>query len=507
MASHDLPLDNMQAISTSTSQSTLPPVGDTVPETGDFVGDFVDDTGGKTGVCVSAALGDSSNGAADGWSDDVGPVGNKTGGDTGDAGATDGAAVGSIDKMGRVGSLTGGITGNDVSSVPEDGADDGSSDEDGTERGTALPLDFGELTGTVGNDGTTAFDGAAEVAGDALPLDFGELTGAVTGVGAFGTNVLSGTAEKTGAALSFDFGDLTGTVIGGAGAIGTNVADGGVGPDGNNVLDGTALNLDFGDDTGDIGAVVVFDFGEGELVVGTAGDKLGEPGVGSVIGTVTGASVSSVVTGAAVVGANGVGTEIGAVTGASVSSGVTGAVGDGIVGATGDGTTLGEPGVGSVIGVETGASVSSGVAGVAVGAESVGAIGDGGNIEIWKLYSSESWHISPFGGVASAVTDAENSVATHVLILNDCTSDVPSPGLTGLISRSPSRLVVTPLNVISSFVIVISTVPTLFMLTIYSRVSKHEMESSSRSHDSTRNAPNSLVRLNGIDPDVSITLR
>lgn len=109
--------------------------------------------------------------------------------------------------------------------------------------------------------------------------------------------------------------------------------------------------------------------------------------------------------------------------------------------------------------------------------------------------------------MASAFTDAENSAALHVLILNDCTSDVPSPGFIGLISRSPSRSVVIPLKIISSFVTVMSTVPTLVMLTLYSRVSKHEMDSSSRSHDSTRNAPNSLVRLRGTEPDVSITLR
>ena len=285
-----------------------------------------------------------------------------------------------------VGSVTGGTTGNSVSPFPGDGAVDGSSDKKGVDAGAELPLDFGELTG------------------------------AATGVGALGLN---GIAEAAGAALPFDFGELTGTVIGPADVI------------------GAALPFDFGDDTG------------ADVVVGTTG------------------------------------------------AGVPGVAGD----------MLGEPGVGSVIGVVTGASVSSGVTGAAVGAGTVGATGDGGSIEIWKLYSSESWHISPLGGVACAVTDAEYSAALHVLMLNDRASDVPSPGLIGLISRSPSRSVATPLKIISSSVTVMSTVPTLVMLTLYSRVSKHEMDSSSRSHDSTRNAPNSLVRLRGTDPDVSITLR
>ena len=55
--------------STSTSQSTLPPDGDAT-ELGDLVGELVedagDDTGGNTGVCVSTAVGDSSNGALEG---------------------------------------------------------------------------------------------------------------------------------------------------------------------------------------------------------------------------------------------------------------------------------------------------------------------------------------------------------------------------------------------------------------------------------------------------------
>ena len=185
--------------------------------------------------------------------------------------------------------------------------------------------------------------------------------------------------------------------------------------------------------------------------------------------------------------------------------GTVGTAGAGVPGKIGGGT--GASGVGPGIGATTGASVSSGVTGEAVGVGTVGATGVGGNIEIWKLYSSESWHISPLGGEASAFTDAENSAAIHVLMLNDCTSDVSSPGFIGLISTSPSRSVVTPLKTISSFVTVMSTVPILVIFTLYSRVSKHEMTSSSRSHDSTRNAPNSLVRRKGADPDVSITLR
>ena len=485
-------MDNVQTISTSTSQSPVSPAGDTVLKTGDFVGDFVDENGGTIGVWVSTAVGDSSDGAADGWSDSVGPVGagvTATGGDGGDAGLTDGPADGSSDEVGSVGSVTGGITGISVSLVSGDGTVDGSSDIEGTERGTELPFDFGELTGAP------LLDGAAGVAGATLSLDFGALTGPVIGVGANGsvgpegTDVLDG--GDTGAALFLDFGALTGTVIG----VG---ADGSAGPEGTDVLDGAvtgaALSLDFGDATGDVpGADVPLDFGEGELADGAlSGGAIGAVGAEVVVGT-TGVGDPGIV--GSGIGALDVGPAIGTV----------GTAGAGVPGKIGGGT--GASGVGPGIGATTGASVSSGVTGEAVGVGTVGATGVGGNIEIWKLYSSESWHISPLGGEASAFTDAENSAAIHVLMLNDCTSDVSSPGFIGLISTSPSRSVVTPLKTISSFVTVMSTVPILVIFTLYSRVSKHEMTSSSRSHDSTRNAPNSLVRRKGADPDVSITLR
>jgi hypothetical protein len=364
MVSHDSPLDSVQTISTSTSQPTVAPVGDTLSEAGDFVGDSVGVIGDKTGVSVSTVVGGSLDGDADGCCDGAGLVGSTTGGDTGANGSDVGAIDGSSDEVGRVGaSVSVGITGDSVSSVPVDGTIDGTSENEvGAGIGAELPLPFGDLTGT-------------EI-GTELPLFFGDFTGTVIGVG---------------------------------------------------------------DDTG---FFVAFDLGEGEFVEGV----------------LVGGNVGAVVV------------------------------------------------VGPVIGVSTGASVSPGTTGVSVGA-ATGATGEGGSIEISKLYSSESWHISPFGGVASAVADAENDEALHVLILNDCTSDVPSPGSMGLISRSPSKSVVTPLKIKSSFVTVISTVPTLVMLTLYSRVSKHEIDSSSRTHDSIRNAPNSLVRLKGTDPDVSITLR
>lgn len=101
------------------------------------MGDKVEDTGGTTGVCVSTAVGDSSDGAPLGWSD--------------------GIAV----------SATGDTTGDAVSMDPLDGALDGASDgkvvEDGAASGEVVPLDFGEETG-----------GAS---GEVVPLDFGEEIG------------------------------------------------------------------------------------------------------------------------------------------------------------------------------------------------------------------------------------------------------------------------------------------------------------------------------------------
>ena len=147
--------------------------------------------------------------------------------------------------------------------------------------------------------------------------------------------------------------------------------------------------MDVGDDTGDAGALLCLDFGEGELVDGALrGGAVGATGVDGTTGALLcldfgeGELVDGTLRGGAI-GATGVdGT-----TGACVPGAVGDALGESVV----DVGSMTGAATGAVVSVEgIGASVTCGVAGAAVGAGTVGTTGVGGNIDIWKLYSSES---------------------------------------------------------------------------------------------------------------------